>query len=81
MEMGPGSGPTPQVGPVAGGSWPQMSESDVQRYTRVFMKVDTDKDGKITGEQARELFLSWQLPRGSVDACVVSGEVQIGVDG
>lgn len=27
------------------------------------MEVDTDKDGKITGEQARNLFLSWRLPR------------------
>lgn len=67
MGIGPGSGPRPQGGLVVGGSWPQMSESDVQRYMKVFMKVDTDKDGKITGEQARELFLSWQLPRGRVD--------------
>jgi hypothetical protein len=36
----------------------------VLRYTKVFTQVDTDKDGKITGQQARELFLSWQLPRG-----------------
>jgi len=28
------------------------------------MEVDSDKDGKITGEQARNLFLSWRLPRG-----------------
>ncbi|KNA06883.1 hypothetical protein SOVF_176960 [Spinacia oleracea] len=27
------------------------------------MEVDTDRDGKITGEQARNLFLSWRLPR------------------
>lgn len=41
-----------------------MNPNDVQRYTRVFSKVDTDHDGKITGEQARQLFLSWQLPKG-----------------
>ncbi|XP_071731151.1 uncharacterized protein [Rutidosis leptorrhynchoides] len=27
------------------------------------MDVDTDRDGKVTGEQARNLFLSWKLPR------------------
>ncbi|KAJ6392427.1 hypothetical protein OIU77_026233 [Salix suchowensis] len=27
------------------------------------MEVDTDRDGRITGEQARNLFLSWRLPR------------------
>ncbi|CAM6050256.1 unnamed protein product [Sphagnum compactum] len=46
------------------GPWPKMTQNDIQRYTRVFSKEDTDKDGKITGEQARELFLSWKLPRG-----------------
>ena len=45
-------------------SWPKMKPSDVQKYTRVFMEVDTDRDGKITGEQARSLFLSWRLPIG-----------------
>jgi hypothetical protein len=30
----------------------------------VFTKVDTDHDGKITGDQACDMFLSWQLPRG-----------------
>lgn len=43
--------------------WPKMTQSDVQKYTKVFVEVDTDKDGKITGEQARTLFLSWRLPR------------------
>ena len=27
------------------------------------MQVDTDRDSKITGNQARNLFLSWKLPR------------------
>ncbi|XP_021686458.2 uncharacterized protein LOC110669233 isoform X2 [Hevea brasiliensis] len=43
--------------------WPNMKQSDVQKYTKVFMEVDTDRDGRITGEQARNLFLSWRLPR------------------
>ncbi|CAL5371415.1 unnamed protein product [Camellia sinensis] len=43
--------------------WPRMTQSDVQKYTKVFVAVDTDRDGKITGEQARNLFLSWRLPR------------------
>ncbi|WJX65149.1 hypothetical protein P8452_49841 [Trifolium repens] len=43
--------------------WPRMTQTDVQKYTRVFMEVDTDRDGKITGVQARNLFLSWRLPR------------------
>lgn len=47
-------------------SWPKMKPADVQKYTKVFMEVDTDRDGKITGEQARNLFLSWRLPRGEL---------------
>ncbi|WCJ32834.1 Calcium-binding EF hand family protein [Euphorbia peplus] len=43
--------------------WPKMTHSDVQKYMEVFVKVDTDRDGKITGDQARDLFLSWRLPR------------------
>lgn len=43
--------------------WPKMKPSDVQKYTKVFVDVDTDRDGKITGEQARNLFLHWKLPR------------------
>ncbi|GMP26934.1 hypothetical protein CsSME_00003158 [Camellia sinensis var. sinensis] len=43
--------------------WPRMTQSDVQKYTKVFVEVDTDRDGKVTGEQARNLFLSWRLPR------------------
>ncbi|KAH9624918.1 hypothetical protein KSS87_004194 [Heliosperma pusillum] len=43
--------------------WPKMTTPGMQKYTKVFMEVDTDRDGKITGEQARNLFLSWRLPR------------------
>ncbi|KHN29882.1 epidermal growth factor receptor substrate 15-like 1 [Glycine soja] len=43
--------------------WPRMTQTDVQKYMKVFLEVDTDRDGKITGEQARNLFLSWRLPR------------------
>ncbi|XP_024536277.1 epidermal growth factor receptor substrate 15-like [Selaginella moellendorffii] len=49
--------------PPMGAAWPKMTANDVQRYSRVFTDVDTDKDGKITGIQARDLFLSWRLPR------------------
>lgn len=62
--MGSGYGSQPLTGPGGSPPWPRMNSNDVQRYTRVFSKVDTDHDGKITGEQARQLFLSWQLPRG-----------------
>ncbi|XP_073112883.1 uncharacterized protein [Elaeis guineensis] len=43
--------------------WPRITQSDIQKYTSVFVEVDKDRDGKITGEQARNLFLSWRLPR------------------
>ncbi|XP_010537368.1 PREDICTED: epidermal growth factor receptor substrate 15-like 1 [Tarenaya hassleriana] len=43
--------------------WPKMMPADVQKYAKVFVQVDTDRDGKITGHQARNLFLSWKLPR------------------
>ena len=44
--------------------WPKMTPAGIQKYTKVFVEVDSDRDGKITGEQARNLFLSWRLPRG-----------------
>ncbi|PIN05263.1 Synaptic vesicle protein EHS-1 [Handroanthus impetiginosus] len=44
-------------------SWPKMTRAGIQKYAKVFMEVDTDRDGKITGDQARNLFLSWRLPR------------------
>ncbi|KAF5207708.1 Calcium-binding ef hand family protein [Thalictrum thalictroides] len=44
-------------------AWPRMTQADIQKYTKTFVAVDTDRDGKITGEQARNLFLSWKLPR------------------
>ncbi|XP_022879738.1 epidermal growth factor receptor substrate 15-like 1 isoform X2 [Olea europaea var. sylvestris] len=43
--------------------WPRMTQVDVQKYNKVFMQVDTDRDGKITGDEAKDLFLSWRLPR------------------
>ncbi|KAK4360474.1 hypothetical protein RND71_019426 [Anisodus tanguticus] len=44
--------------------WSRITQSDYQKYSKVFMAVDTDRDGKITGTEARSLFLSWKLPRG-----------------
>ncbi|CAM6115993.1 unnamed protein product [Calypogeia fissa] len=61
--IGQGFGAPPPVGVGLGAPWPRMTPPDMQRYARVFAEVDTDKDGKITGEQARDLFLSWRLPR------------------
>ncbi|XP_059634536.1 uncharacterized protein LOC132276912 [Cornus florida] len=43
--------------------WPRMTPAGVQKYTKVFVEVDSDRDGKITGNEARNLFLSWRLPR------------------
>lgn len=65
-----------QAGPSSissGRPWPRFSQTDVQKYSKVFMEVDTDKDGKITGEQARNLFLSWKLPRGR--PCFTTDEI------
>ncbi|KAL1547095.1 epidermal growth factor receptor substrate 15-like 1 [Salvia divinorum] len=44
-------------------SWPKMTRASIQKYAKVFIEQDTDRDGKITGDQARNLFLSWRLPR------------------
>ncbi|XP_030478678.1 uncharacterized protein LOC115695742 isoform X2 [Cannabis sativa] len=73
QQAAPGSSPFTSTGSSVGVgiatpgnsqlSWPNMKPSDVQKYTKVFMEVDTDRDGRITGEQARHLFLSWRLPR------------------
>ncbi|RZS02532.1 hypothetical protein BHM03_00032592 [Ensete ventricosum] len=43
--------------------WPKITQADIKKYTNVFVNVDKDGDGKITGEQTRTLFLSWKLPR------------------
>ncbi|PIA46708.1 hypothetical protein AQUCO_01500327v1 [Aquilegia coerulea] len=56
----PGAGNTSNQSQPA---WPRMTQADIQKYTKTFVAVDTDRDGKITGEQARNLFLSWKLPR------------------
>ncbi|XP_073141969.1 uncharacterized protein [Henckelia pumila] len=44
-------------------SWPKMTRANIQKYVKVFLGVDTDRDGRVTGEQARNLFFSWRLPR------------------
>lgn len=55
------------AGPVTSSNpqqpWPKITQSDIQKYTKVFVEVDKDRDGKITGPEARNLFLSWRLPR------------------
>ncbi|XP_051139226.1 uncharacterized protein LOC127257012 [Andrographis paniculata] len=60
--LGPKSSTLP-AGGQSQSQWPRMTESDIKKYNKVFVQVDTDRDGKITGEQARNLFLSWRLPR------------------
>ncbi|KAJ8771124.1 hypothetical protein K2173_023449 [Erythroxylum novogranatense] len=62
FSVGAGSAVSNQSQP----QWPRMTQSDIQKYTRVFIQVDTDRDGKLTGEQARSLFLSWRLTRVSL---------------
>lgn len=59
----PAGGRTPASG-QPNVQWPKMTQAAVQTYSKVFVEVDTDRDGKISGEQARNLFLSWRLPRG-----------------
>lgn len=64
--VGPSGGPVGPGNPAPSQpqpSWPKMTKAGIQKYTKVFVEVDTDRDGKITGEQARNLFLSWRLPR------------------
>jgi hypothetical protein len=48
--------------------WPKITQSDIQKYMKVFGDVDRDRDGKITGAEARTLFLSWRLPRGGISS-------------
>ncbi|KQK23831.1 epidermal growth factor receptor substrate 15 [Brachypodium distachyon] len=65
----PTTKPSVQVPGVSAGvsnstsQWPKVNQSDIQKYTKVFGDVDRDRDGKITGTEARTLFLSWRLPR------------------
>lgn len=44
-------------------NWPKMAVQDATRYTKIFAEVDTDRDQKITGREARQLFLGFGLPR------------------
>ncbi|KAH0864291.1 hypothetical protein HID58_081502 [Brassica napus] len=53
----------PHPHPQSQAPLPRMTPAAVQKYAKVFVQVDTDRDGKITGHQARNLFLSWKLPR------------------
>ncbi|PKU75568.1 hypothetical protein MA16_Dca011344 [Dendrobium catenatum] len=57
------SGPDSSVSTQNEVPWPKITQSDIRKYTKVFLEVDKDRDGKITGVEARNLFLSWRLPR------------------
>ncbi|KAJ4916337.1 Calcium-binding EF hand family protein [Raphanus sativus] len=63
VPSGAASGTTGSTIGVGVSASSQFTQPDVQKYTKVFVQVDTDRDGKITGNQARNLFLSWKLPR------------------
>ncbi|XP_021745168.1 epidermal growth factor receptor substrate 15-like [Chenopodium quinoa] len=63
VSPGLSAGPVKSILEQSQPPWPKMTTPGIQKYTKVFTEVDTDRDGKITGEQARNLFLSWRLPR------------------
>ena len=44
--------------------WPRMTPADAQRFSAVFVSVDTDRDGRITGEQARRVLMASKVPIG-----------------
>ncbi|ONK64215.1 uncharacterized protein A4U43_C07F23330 [Asparagus officinalis] len=56
-------GPSTPISSDSQVPWPKITQFDIRKYTKVFVEVDKDRDGKITGEEARNLFLSWRLPR------------------
>ena len=39
-----------------------MREEEVKRCAAVFAATDRDRDGKITGEEARKLLMGYRLP-------------------
>ncbi|KAK8936542.1 hypothetical protein KSP39_PZI012818 [Platanthera zijinensis] len=57
------SGPDSSLSTQNDVPWPKITQSDIRKYIKVFHEVDKDRDGKITGSEARNLFLSWRLPR------------------
>ncbi|XP_020582679.1 epidermal growth factor receptor substrate 15-like 1 isoform X2 [Phalaenopsis equestris] len=57
------SGPVSSVSTQNEAPWQKITQSDIRKYTKVFLEVDKDRDGKITGTEAKNLFLSWKLPR------------------
>ncbi|CAI5501903.1 unnamed protein product [Closterium sp. Naga37s-1] len=42
--------------------WPRMGVAEAQRYAQVFVGVDGDRDGKITGKEARKVLMASQVP-------------------
>ncbi|GBG76552.1 hypothetical protein CBR_g22300 [Chara braunii] len=56
-------GPSVSQGPTAAMlGWPQMTVSDVQRYTNIYNSVGPDPNGMILAPKAKELLMSSQLP-------------------
>lgn len=64
VHSAPSGGPDSSTSTQNEVPWPKITQSDIRKYTKVFLEVDKDKDFKITGLEARNLFLSWRLPRG-----------------
>ncbi|CAI5970863.1 unnamed protein product [Closterium sp. NIES-64] len=42
--------------------WPRMGVAEAQRYAQVFVGIDADRDGKITGKEARKVLMASQVP-------------------
>eukprot|EP00271_Cylindrocystis_brebissonii_P021929 TRINITY_DN816_c2_g1_i2.p1 TRINITY_DN816_c2_g1~~TRINITY_DN816_c2_g1_i2.p1 ORF type:complete len:1396 (+),score=380.02 TRINITY_DN816_c2_g1_i2:115-4188(+) len=60
----PSSPPSqPSAAPTPAPEWPLLRAEEVQRYQQVFEATDKDRDGQITGMEARTLFLGYGMPR------------------
>lgn len=67
-------GGEPDGSDKAESAWPKMTRVELERYLKMFLQLDTDRDGKIAGAQARDLFLGWRLPMGKVQrllSCII----------
>lgn len=53
--------PSPPKSQGKGGEW-VVTQQQVTTFDAVFVATDTDKDGFITGAQARDLFISYGIP-------------------
>eukprot|EP00899_Mesostigma_viride_P007541 jgi/Mesvir1/16789/Mv15159-RA.3 len=63
LAPGMGAGPGLGVMPPSGGLPPPVPPQELERYRGMFVNLDRDRDGKVSGVEARGLFLQWQLPK------------------